>query len=194
MNTGKPPAKGLAVKLNRVAATTIATAATAAVIFTGLAATQHSGAVMLSADSHPVVTHSVTSHSVASHPAKSASKSTASADPSLAWLESRGGQAQLTLNDDVDLLAAGLETESHAPTVANHLVFEAEGRVVRAEATKILSTRALLPTHNRAAYQRMLKDFITVANLLQPGPDYGTTPQDYTAWNTALKASDITVW
>ena len=40
----------------------------------------------------------------------------------------------------------------------------------------------------------MLKDFIVVANLLQPGPGYGTTPQDYTAWNTALKASDITVW
>jgi hypothetical protein len=182
------------VKLNRIAATTIATAATAAVIFSGLAATQHSGAVMLAADSHPVVTHSVTSHSVVSHPAKSASKSTASADPALAWLESRGGQAQLTFNDDVDNLAGGLETESHAPTVANHLVFEAEGRVVRAEANKILSTRALLPTHNRAAYQRMLKDFITVADMLQPGPDYGTTAQDYAAWNTALKASDITVW
>jgi len=40
----------------------------------------------------------------------------------------------------------------------------------------------------------MLKDFITVANLLQPGPDYGTTPQDDAAWNTAMKASDITVW
>ena len=40
----------------------------------------------------------------------------------------------------------------------------------------------------------MLRDFITVANLLQPGPGYGTTPQDYAAWNTATQASDITVW
>ena len=41
----------------------------------------------------------------------------------------------------------------------------------------------------------MLKDFIVVANLLQPGPGYGTTPQDYTAWyTTALNASNITIW
>jgi hypothetical protein len=189
------------VKLNRIAATTIATAATAAVIFSGLAVTQHSGPVMLSADSHPVtsqsvVSHSVTLHPVVSHPAGShaASKSSPSVDPSLAWLESRGGQAQLTFNNDVEILAGDLETESHAPTVANHLVFEADGRVVRAEAEKILSTRALLPTHNRAAYERMLKDFVTMANLLQPGPAYGTTAQDYAAWYTALKASDVTVW
>jgi hypothetical protein len=32
-----------------------------------------------------------------------------------------------------------------------------------------------------------------VANLLQPGPGYGTTAQDDTAWNTALAASNITV-
>jgi hypothetical protein len=32
-----------------------------------------------------------------------------------------------------------------------------------------------------------------VANLLQPGPGYGTTPQDDTAWNTALTASNVTV-
>jgi hypothetical protein len=39
----------------------------------------------------------------------------------------------------------------------------------------------------------MLNDFITVANLLQPGPGYGTTPQDTAAWYTALTASNITI-
>jgi hypothetical protein len=114
-------------------------------------------------------------------------------DPSLAWLESAGGQAQVTFNDDVDSLAAALQKESHSPTIANHLVFEADARVVRAEARKILSTPALLPKVNRAAYNRMLNDFIVVANLLQPGPGYGTTPQDETAWYKALHASNITV-
>src|ERR1035438_10490208 len=114
-------------------------------------------------------------------------------DPSLAWLESAGGQAQVTFNDDVDSLAAALQAESHSPTVANHLVFEADARVVRAEARKILRTPALLPTVNRAAYKRMLNDFIVVANLLQPGPGYGTTAQDYTAWYKALHASNINV-
>ena len=114
-------------------------------------------------------------------------------DPSLAWLESAGGQAQVTFNDDVDSLAAALQAESHSPTVANHLVFEADARVVRAEARKILRTPALLPTVNRAAYKRMLNDFIVVANLLQPGPGYGTTPQDDTAWYKALHATNINV-
>jgi hypothetical protein len=40
----------------------------------------------------------------------------------------------------------------------------------------------------------MLNDFITVATMLQPGPHYGTTAQDYTAWYTALRASNITVF
>jgi hypothetical protein len=39
----------------------------------------------------------------------------------------------------------------------------------------------------------MLKDFIVVATVLQPGPGYGTTAQDTTAWYTALSASNITV-
>jgi len=39
----------------------------------------------------------------------------------------------------------------------------------------------------------MLNDYITVANLLQPGPGYGTTPQDYAAWNAAMNASNISV-
>jgi hypothetical protein len=182
------------MKLNRVAA---ATAVAAAAIFSGLALTQHSGVtVALSADSNHIASHSVELHSANSHPAgsRAATKSRSAADPSLAWLESRGGQAQVTFNNDVDILAGDLQTESHSPTVANHLTFEADARVVRAEAEKILATRALLPTHNRAAYERMLKDFITVANLLQPGPGYGTTPQDYAAWYTALRASNVTVW
>ena len=73
------------------------------------------------------------------------------------------------------------------------MAFERDARAVRAEAEKILATPALLPATNRAAYQRMLRDFITVANLLQPGPGYGTTAQDWAAWNTALAASNIIV-
>jgi hypothetical protein len=116
-----------------------------------------------------------------------------SADPSMVWLESAGGQAQVTLNNEIATLAAALVTENSAPTVANHLVFETDARTVRAEAQKILASPALLPTVNRAAYQTMLNDFIVVANLLQPGPGYGTTPQDYTAWNTAIQATNINV-
>ena len=83
--------------------------------------------------------------------------------------------------------------ENGSPTVANHLIFEADARAVRAQANKILTTPALLPAVNRAAYQHMLTDYIVVANLLQPGPGYGTTPQDDTAWNTAMNASSINV-
>jgi hypothetical protein len=90
-------------------------------------------------------------------------------------------------------MAAALETEDHSPTVANHLAFEAGARTVRTEARTILSTPALLPATNRGGYERMLKDFIVVANLLQPGPGYGTTAQDTAAWDTALGASNITV-
>jgi hypothetical protein len=191
------------MKLSRIAAAA-ATAAAAIAIVSGVAVTQHGPVAMtLSADSHPAISHraqspahpasshSASSHSVSSH---AAAPKSALADPSLAWLVSRGGQAQVTFNNAVDVLAGDLEIESHSPTVANHLAFEADARVVRAQAEEILSTRALLPRHNRPAYERMLKDFITVANLLQPGPGYGTTPQDYAAWYTALKASDITVW
>jgi hypothetical protein len=185
------------MKLNRIAAAA-AVAAIAVGTVSGFAVTQHGtvAAVTLSADSQPVNVHAVKSqsHIVAAHAVAAHAAKAAHVDPSLAWLESRGGQAQVTFNNEVSTLAGDLVTEAQAPTVANHLVFEADARVVRAEAEKILHTRALLPTHNRAAYKTMLKDFITVANLLQPGPDYGTTPQDDAAWNTAMKASDITVW
>jgi hypothetical protein len=77
------------------------------------------------------------------------------------------------------------------PTVANHLVFEADARIVRGEAQRILADPALLPTVNRAGYEQMLNDFIVVTNLLQPGPDYGTTAQDDAAWAVAMNASNI---
>jgi hypothetical protein len=182
------------MKLNRIAA---ATATTAIALVSGLAVTHYSAAPeTLTADSHSVVSHSAVSRSAVSHPATphTAAAKPAHLDRSLAWLVSRGGQAQVTFNHDVSVMAADLQIESHDDSIANHLAFEADARVVRAQAHKILSTRALLPTHNRAAYKQMLKDFIVVANLLQPGPGYGTTPQDYTAWNTALNASTITVW
>ena len=183
------------MKLNRIAAAAATTAAAIALI-SGAAITHHGSAPMtLTADTHSATAHPATAHPAHSHAAKShPAARTAPANPSLAWLESPGGQAQVTLNTDIDTLAADLQIEAHAPTVANHLAFEADARTVRTQAHTILTTRALLPTHNRAAYQRMLNDFITVANLLQPGPGYGTTPQDYTAWYTALQASNITIW
>jgi hypothetical protein len=114
-------------------------------------------------------------------------------DPALRWLTSPGGQAQVTLNQAVDTLAGALVIENQATTTANHLIFEADARTVRTQARTILANPALLPTEHRAAYVTMLNDFITVANMLQPGAHYGTTAQDYTAWYTALRASNITV-
>jgi len=113
--------------------------------------------------------------------------------PALAWLDSAGGQAQVTFNQDVDTLASALVIENQATTAANHQAFEAAARTVRTQARAILADPALLPDTGRAAYQSMLQDFITVADLLQPGAGYGTTAQDYTAWYTALRATNITV-
>ena len=169
------------MKLSRIAA-----AVAVAAIVSGCGVTQHS-ATPAHATGHATATATATATAHLLAAAKPA------ADPAMAWLASAGGQAQVTLNDDIDTLAAALQVESHSPTVANHLIFEADARTVRAQATKILATPALLPKVNQAAYQTMLNDFITVANLLQPGPDYGTTPQDDTAWYTALHASNITV-
>ena len=183
------------MKLNRIAAAAAAAAAIALV--SGAAVTHHSAAPMtLTADSHSVVSHSAVSRSAVSHPASlhTAAAKAAPLDPSLAWLVSRGGQAQVTFNHDVSVMAADLQIESHNDSAANHLAFEADARTVRTQARKILTTPALLPAHHRAAYKSMLNDFIVMANLLQPGPGYGTTPQDYTAWNTALNASNIIVW
>jgi len=130
-------------------------------------------------------THAPAAHAVPAH--------ALAADPAMRWLTSPGGQAQVTLNQDVDTLAGALVIENQVGSVANHLVFEADARTVRTQARTILANPALLPTEHRAAYVTMLNDFITVANMLQPGADYGTTAQDYTAWYTALRASNITV-
>jgi hypothetical protein len=167
------------MKLSRIAAT-VAVAA----IVSGCGVTHHGATAVTHTAPHAVAASTATSHLLAAEPA---------ANPAMAWLASAGGEAQVKFNDDVATLAAALEVENYSPTVANHLVFEADARIVRTEARKILATPALLPTVNQAAYKLMLNDFITVANLLQPGPGYGTTPQDDTAWYAALSASNITV-
>jgi hypothetical protein len=164
------------MKLSRIAAT-IAVAA----IVSGCGITHHTPTAATHT-TRPAAT--AAAHLTAAQPATT---------PAMTWLASAGGQAQVTLNDDIDTLAAALEVENYSPTVANHLIFEADARTVRTQARTILATPALLPAVHQAAYKTMLNDFITVANLLQPGPGYGTTPQDDTAWNTALAASNITV-
>jgi hypothetical protein len=164
------------MKLNRL----IATVATVALL-SGCGFTYHAAAA------DPGTIRPAAVHLPAARPAA------APVDPGLAWLESAGGQAQVTLNDDMDTLAGALDIDNQSGTAANQLIFEADARAVRTQARTILANPALLPTVHRAAYEQMLNDFITVANLLQPGPDYGTTAQDYTAWYTALRASDITV-
>ena len=169
------------MRVSRIAATV----AVAAILSgAGIGITHHDAAAVTHTTTHAVTASTATAHLTAARPA---------ADPAMVWLASAGGQAQVTFNDDVATLAGALEVENYSPTVANHLIFEADARTVRTQARTILATPALLPTVNRAAYKVMLNDFITVANLLQPGPDYGTTPQDDTAWNAALSASNITV-
>jgi len=179
------------MRANRAAATISGIAIAGVAVVSGLGITHQHAATA----THPAAAVSSQAHI---NPAKesghrTSARPSASADPSIAWLESAGGQAQVTLNNEIDTLAADLLTEDGSDTVANHLVFEADARIVRAQAQKILANPALLPTVNRAAYQAMLNDFIVVANLLQPGPGYGTTPQDYTAWNAAMNATSITV-
>jgi hypothetical protein len=172
------------MKLSRIAAT-IAVAA----IVSGCGVTHHNATAATHTPAHPVATATATTHPATTH----LLAATPAATPAMKWLASAGGQAQVTFNQDVDTLAAALEAENYSPTVANHLIFEADARTVRTQAAKILATPALLPAVHQAAYKTMLNDFITVANLLQPGPGYGTTPQDDTAWYTALAASNITV-
>jgi hypothetical protein len=173
----------------RLAASTaaaLAAAAATATILTGY--TTHT----TPAPAAHTTTHlTITLHQPATHATTTAA--TAATDPALQWLASPGGQAQVTFNQAVSTLAGDLEIEAHDDSAANHLAFEADARTVRAQARTILSTPALLPTRNRAAYQQMLHKFITVADILQPGARYGTTPQDYTAWWAALSASNITV-
>ena len=181
---------------NRLTAAAAAAAAAAAIaILSGCAATHHAAAAPLThtAATHTAATHTAATHHAASHKAATRTAATAPADPAVQWLASLGGQAQVTFNQDVDALAGDLEIEAHNDSIANHLAFEADARTVRAQADKILSTSALLPTVNRAAYQQMLHRFVTVTDMLQPGAGYGTTSQDYTAWWAALNASNIAV-
>ena len=190
------------------AAASAAAAVAAIAILSGFATTHHTAAAPAphTATTHTATTHTATTHTTATYTTAThttathttpthttATHTTATADSAVQWLASPGGQAQVTFNQEVDTLAGALEIEAHAPTVANHLIFEADARTVRAQADKILATPALLPTINRAAYQHMLHSFVTVADMLQPGADYGTTSQDYTAWYAALNASNITV-
>jgi hypothetical protein len=130
-----------------------------------------------------------------SHPASTqpVSASRPATDPSLTWLESAGGQAQMTFNQDVDNLGTALEAEDDSPSVANRQAFEAGARIVLAEAGTILRTPALLPKVGRADYERMLNDFIVVANMLQPGACSCTIAQVESAWYTAVGASNMTV-
>jgi hypothetical protein len=142
---------------------------------------------------------SLTTHHTTPAPAPHTARTEAAApahaliNPALRWLTSPGGQAQVTLNQDIDTLAGALVIENQATTTANHRTFEADARTVAAQARTILASPALLPTQNRGAYRSMLTDFITLAGLLQPGAHYGTTAQDYTAWYTALRATNITI-
>jgi uncharacterized protein YceK len=141
----------------------------------------------------PHTTRTAAIHLTHAPAARTAAPAHAMTDPALRWLTSPGGQAQVTLNQDVDTLASALVIENQAATVANHLIFEADARTVATQARTILAHTSLLPTQHRAAYQAMLTDFISLASLLQPGAGYGTTAQDYTAWYTALRASNITI-
>jgi len=179
------------MKLNRVATTLSGIAVAGVTVTSGLGMTHHTAS---SPATRTVAAADLLINSTY-HPARpsTAARPSSPADAAAAWLESPGGQVQVTFNDDVATLANDLEIENGAPTVENHLIFEADARVVRAEAQKILSSPSLLPTVNRGAYEQMLNDFIVVANLLQPGAGYGTTPQDWAAWNTAMSASNITV-
>jgi hypothetical protein len=108
--------KGRVMRLNRAAAGIATVAIASAAIVSGCGVT-HQGAVPVTrpaqhlASAHPVSTHRASAQ-------LTAAQRPAPADPSLAWLESAGGQAQVTFNNEVDTLAADLQAEDHAPTVA----------------------------------------------------------------------------
>jgi hypothetical protein len=112
----------------------------------------------------------------------------------LAWLVSPGGQAQVTLEEDTDALAGDLLIENSVPTAAWHRAFESQARTVMSQARSILADPALQPAHGHQAYIRLMRDWIAVGWLLQPGHDYGTRAQDMRAWDEVLRASDIIVW
>ena len=117
---------------------TIIAAAAGIAVLSGFGLTHHHTATA----THTTTAAASTVHPV-SHPTATAARPAATrpaTDPSLAWLASAGGQAQVTLDNQVATLAADLETENGSPTIANHLLFEADARNVRAQAHKILTT------------------------------------------------------
>src|ERR1017187_3610058 len=121
------------MRLNRAAAGIATVAIASAAIVSGCGVT-HQGEAPFT----PPAQHRASAHPVSTHGSQlTAVQRPASTDPSLAWLESAGGQAQVTFNNEVDTLAADLQTEAHAPTVAHHLVFEAAPLVGRAQASEI---------------------------------------------------------
>src|ERR1022692_2463716 len=104
------------MRLNRAAAGIATVAIASAAIVSGCGVT-HQGAVPVT---RPAQHPRVSAHPVSPHrPQRTPVHRPAPADPSLAWLESAGGQAQVPFNNEVDTLAADLQTEAHAPTVAN---------------------------------------------------------------------------
>ena len=139
------------MKLNRIAAAAATTAAAIALI-SGAAITHH-GSAPDPHRRHPL-RHRPPRHRPLRHAPRRPHRPR---QPPLSWLESPGGQAQVTFNPTSTPWPRDLQIEAHDPTVANHLAFEADARTVRTQAHTILTTRALLPTHNRAAYQRMLQ-------------------------------------
>jgi len=76
-------------------------------VLSGFGLTHHHTATA----THPAAAVSRTVHPV-SHPPTATAARPATTGPSLAWLASAGGQAQVMLNNDVTTLAASLETES----------------------------------------------------------------------------------
>ena len=100
-------------------------------VLSGFGLTHHHTATA----THTASAVSRTVHPV-SHPATATAARPAAAGPSLAWLASAGGQAEVTFNNQVATLAADLEIENGSPTVANHLIFEADARAVRAQAER----------------------------------------------------------
>ena len=105
-------------------------------VLSGFGFTHHHTATATHTASAVTRTVTRTVHQVSHTPKATAARP--ATDPSLAWLASAGGQAQVTLSNQVATLAADLQTENGSPTVANHLIFEADARAVRAQAQKIL--------------------------------------------------------
>jgi ABC-type uncharacterized transport system auxiliary subunit len=92
------------MKLSRIAAT-VAVAA----IVSGCGVTHHGATAVTHTAPHAVAASTATSHLLAAEPA---------ATPAMKWLGSVGGQAQVTFNDKVDILAAAWKSRTtHPPSL-----------------------------------------------------------------------------